>query len=211
MKGKRKKRNIQLQLISILYLSFLSLVILTSQTSAYFTGTANVNTIINTGTWAMGEEEEEEDQSEDWDESDLTFQKGRLYEKICEDENLSVIIVNNGLDMKQPTEYEIYYSVLGTYEDGKKIESGIIDPLLKSGSVTLSHASLELGYYYFKVFQNIGYPGERELRSEIITIKCTDDIEEENSEEHKDFEQEDPEDIGLDEKSPGGKEANVES
>lgn len=196
---KRIKPNIQLQVISILYLSFLSLVILTSQTSAYFKEANNVNTIINMGIWAI---EEEEDQSEDWDGSDLTFQKDGQYEKVCEDENLSAIIINNGLDMKKPTEYEIYYSLLGTYADGEKIESGIIDPLLKNGSVTLSYASLELGYYYFEVFQNMGYPGEVKLRSEIFTIKCTDDIEpvedeesERGKEQNIDFEDEQSEKI----------------
>lgn len=204
----RENKSIQLQLMSIFYFSVISLVLLTSQTSAYFISTINVTSIISMDTWAM---EEEVNQIVDWDESDLTFYKAEQYEEKCGEENLSVIIVNKGLNMKKPTKYEIYYSVLGTYEDGEKIGGGIIDPLMKDESVKLSHSSLESGNYYFEILRDVGNSGERELRSEIITIQCADDLENDNSVEQTDFEQKNPQSIELDknEESESGEEKEV--
>lgn len=161
---KNQKLKLTIQIVTILYIAFISIGYLTSNTSAYYTANDNETIFIQAGYW---------------DESKLQFiKKGNdnLNEFICpvNEFEISTVVKNIGkTDMLSDGTYEVYYVENGEPNvNGIKVAEGNIAKLVKGQKLALTQKVTSEGFYMFKTFENSGQNKENVIWSEKIKVKC---------------------------------------
>lgn len=160
------------KLVLISYLMIFSISYLTSGTSAFFSSYQTLGHEITAGEWNQDHKD-----SDQWDQSSLTFQgKGNQNIKSCPTV-IEVEIMNDGEDMQHDTKYEIFYIKNGNpQKHGEKIdlheEEGIISALKSGEIIKLSYETDVSGVYVFAAYQQDGHPNEEQTWSEKIKVDC---------------------------------------
>jgi YqxM protein len=165
--AKFRKKNQKLMLaskiVAIWYITFISIVYLTSNTGAYFTAQ---------------DQESFEIQAGYWDYSKLQFiKKGNdnLNEFIfpTNEFEISTIIKNVGeTDMFRDGTYEVYYVENGEPSvNGFKVDEGNISKIQAGQELVLTQKVTSEGFYMFKAFEDTGQNKEKVIWSEKIKVK----------------------------------------
>lgn len=168
---KFKRKNIKLfifiKVIAVWYIVIFTGSYLSSNTSAYFSSTSEVNGVLQAGTW-----EKENPDNGPWDNSSLSFNGNDQTINSCSTTNISVDIKNSGNNMEGKASYEVYYAENGNPKKGVKVGEGTILAISSNDSISLSYDAEKPGNYKFKAYQRPGHPGQGELWSQTISITC---------------------------------------
>ncbi|CAM3913571.1 amyloid fiber anchoring/assembly protein TapA [Mesobacillus zeae] len=167
--GKKKRTGgMAARLLGVFYALMLTVVLLTTNTGAYFNDASEVSGSIQAGEWR-----------EEWDKSSLKFVNDSVDQTVnsCSPAEILAEVKNTGSNMTGPTEYEVYYAKTGNPKKGTKVGDGTINPINASQTGVLKFMATNPGNYKFKAFQRPGhgnnYDSRQELWSETITVKCT--------------------------------------
>ncbi len=152
------------QFVAIWYAVIVSASVLTSSTGAYFNDSMQSEAKIQAGTW--------------WDGSNLRFVGNTQNLKACTPIEIAVQVENKGFKMTEPRDYEVYYSDRNGIEhikNGKKVGSGVVEPIGKGETAVLSINAEVDGYYMFRLLPREEYKNEesnQELWSKRVMVTC---------------------------------------
>lgn len=172
---KYKKLIILSQILAIWYVTAFTTAMLTSDTFAFFSTSDQTQISIQTGGW--------------WDGSDLELiVKNTENIKACPPTDISVDIKNNGFDMIDTTEFEVYYIENGNPKNnGEKVHEGYVESIKSGDTFTLTYEAKQTGSYMFKVLQRPGYNDDYDNRVELwskkLMVKCLEDEDIEDEDE----------------------------
>ncbi|GAA0466973.1 amyloid fiber anchoring/assembly protein TapA [Alkalibacillus silvisoli] len=170
-----------IQVVIICYAFSMSASLLTSETSAYFSHQSETSVSISTAeNW--------------WDQSELVFIGNNTQNiKKCAPHEISVEIKNEGSDMADTSEFEVYYVENGNPSNpqGEKIDEGEIPIIEENETIELTYLAEDNGVYKFKAFQREGYEGDHEeIWSEMVRVNCNAANSEKDKDNKKDEEEE---------------------